>query len=280
MGKTKSSKKKSTESVLHPFCNLPKVDRRPLPEGLNPIRERLIRVVEKKWANGTQLRYYFFDRPTDGGGRWKGPKKQQDVVRKAFKAWKDLGIGLEFREVDTREEAEIRIGFDQRDGSWSYVGRDIIDFAGDPNERTMNFGWDLTTSYGWDTALHEIGHTLGFPHAHQNPFAGIDWDENAVYNYFSGPPNYWDRQTIDWNILRKLSPQEVEGSDWDPNSIMQYAFPAGMILHPEQYRNGLEPEPGLSQIDKDQVQDYAARKGMTLAEAERWLSPVLAYDPD
>jgi 5-methyltetrahydrofolate--homocysteine methyltransferase len=34
---------------------------------------------------------------------------------------------------------------------------------------------------------------------------------------------------------------------------------------------------GLGKIGKDQVQDYAARKGWTLEEAERWLSPVLAY---
>ena len=30
-------------------------------------------------------------------------------------------------------------------------------------------------------------------------------------------------------------------------------------------------------IDKDQVVDYAKRKGMTLEEAERWLAPVLSY---
>ena len=34
---------------------------------------------------------------------------------------------------------------------------------------------------------------------------------------------------------------------------------------------------GLGKIGKDQVEDYARRKGMTLAEAERWLSPVLGY---
>ncbi|AFL73678.1 methionine synthase [Thiocystis violascens] len=35
---------------------------------------------------------------------------------------------------------------------------------------------------------------------------------------------------------------------------------------------------GTGKIQKDQVTDYAERKGMTLAEAERWLSPVLGYD--
>src|SRR4051794_11141658 len=36
----------------------------------------------------------------------------------------------------------------------------------------------------------------------------------------------------------------------------------------------------VGRIGKDQVEDYAARKGMSLAEAERWLSPNLGYDPE
>jgi 5-methyltetrahydrofolate--homocysteine methyltransferase len=36
---------------------------------------------------------------------------------------------------------------------------------------------------------------------------------------------------------------------------------------------------GIGRIQKDQVEDYAARKGMSLEQAERWLSPVLGYDP-
>lgn len=36
---------------------------------------------------------------------------------------------------------------------------------------------------------------------------------------------------------------------------------------------------GVGKIERDQVEDYAARKGMTLAEAERWLAPILNYIP-
>ena len=36
----------------------------------------------------------------------------------------------------------------------------------------------------------------------------------------------------------------------------------------------------VGKIEKDQVEDYAARKGMDLPTVERWLSPVLNYDPD
>jgi 5-methyltetrahydrofolate--homocysteine methyltransferase len=35
----------------------------------------------------------------------------------------------------------------------------------------------------------------------------------------------------------------------------------------------------LGKIGRDQVEDYAERKSMTLAEVERWLGPNLAYDP-
>jgi len=36
---------------------------------------------------------------------------------------------------------------------------------------------------------------------------------------------------------------------------------------------------GVGKLDRDQVVDYAARKGWSLDEAERWLSPNLGYEP-
>ncbi|MFJ6417374.1 M12 family metallopeptidase [Paeniglutamicibacter sp. NPDC091659] len=198
-------------------------------------------MLSSKWVNGTILHYWFLD----------GPAAQQQAVRDAFAEWKALGIGLVFTEVQDRSEAEVRIGFDQADGSWSYVGRDVLGIPA--TQPTMNFGWDLTTDYGRTTALHEIGHTLGLPHEHQNPFAGIVWDEPKVYDYFSGSPNFWPREQTFSNVLRKLDPTEVEGSTWDPNSVMEYWFPAGLIIQPAQYHSGLEPAGGLSATDKEWI---------------------------
>ncbi len=191
----------------------------------------------KKWANGTDIKYMFLG----------GAKAQCDVVRLAFKEWKGLGIGLTFTEVTVVDESMVRIGFDQTDGSWSYVGRDVL--TRPKPSPTMNFGWDLTTTYGKTTALHEIGHTLGFQHEHQSPFAGIVWDTNAVIAEFSGPPNNWATGTIQSNILQKLPASGLNGSKWDPTSIMEYEFGPGLVLAPAPFTTGIFPPGVLSAQD-------------------------------
>ncbi|MDE3178548.1 MAG: hypothetical protein KGM47_02725, partial [Acidobacteriota bacterium] len=35
----------------------------------------------------------------------------------------------------------------------------------------------------------------------------------------------------------------------------------------------------VGKIDRDQVLDYQRRKGMDLRAVERWLAPILAYEP-
>jgi hypothetical protein len=241
------------------YCSLQQVANRVFLPGINAERERLILVSGRKWVNGTVLHYYFFDKSTDGenvvfsdGTRefisWTTSDAEKNVVRAAFEKWKELGTGLDFREVNSRDEAEIRIGFMKGDGSWSKLGRDVLEVGRD--QRTMNFGWDLTRdNTEIDTAIHEIGHTLGFPHEHQNPNAGIVWNEEAVYRALAQPPNNWDRQTTYYNIIRKISADTVQGSNWDPNSIMHYPFESGLIMEPTRYQEGLQPAGGLSPRD-------------------------------
>jgi 5-methyltetrahydrofolate--homocysteine methyltransferase len=43
------------------------------------------------------------------------------------------------------------------------------------------------------------------------------------------------------------------------------------IAHPESHYFG------VAKVERDQVEDYAARKGLSIAEVERWLAPVLNY---
>ena len=43
--------------------------------------------------------------------------------------------------------------------------------------------------------------------------------------------------------------------------------------HPDSYYFG------VGKIERDQVEDYAKRKGETFAAMEKWLAPILNYDP-
>ena len=55
---------------------------------------------------------------------------------------------------------------------------------------------------------------------------------------------------------------------WPGSSVSGLYF-----SHPESFYFG------VGKIERDQVEDYAARKGLSVAETERWLAPVLNYIP-
>src|SRR5438105_5693232 len=102
MAKTSKTASKTATSPRR-FCSLPKSKPRVLNTGITGDRAKLILQNSNKWANGTVLRYYFYNKKTDGmnaeeNGKqvwktWVGTKDQMDVVRKAFDIWMKTGIG-------------------------------------------------------------------------------------------------------------------------------------------------------------------------------------------
>jgi 5-methyltetrahydrofolate--homocysteine methyltransferase len=83
-------------------------------------------------------------------------------------------------------------------------------------------------------------------------------------------PEHTEKRTL-WQLL---DPEKNAGISLTESYAM---YPAAAVSgwyfsHPESKYFG------LGQIGKDQVEDYARRKGMPRGEAERWLAPVLNYD--
>ncbi len=83
-------------------------------------------------------------------------------------------------------------------------------------------------------------------------------------------PEHTEKQTL-WQLLKVDEHTEIRLTE-------------SFAMHPAASVSGWyfsHPDSkyfGLGQIGKDQVEDYARRKGMPVEEAERWLTPVLSYD--
>ncbi len=188
-------------------ANLPE----PAPPGAPP-RDLSIAVLRRKlWRPGRTLRVRFLD---------GDPQVQQRVQAKAME-WMDVA-NIKFDFGDHRR-AEIRIAFEP-DGSWSYVGTDAL-LVRDQNEPTMNYGWFTPNSSDDEISrvvLHEFGHALGCIHEHQHPKIPFQWDEEAVMDYYTNPPNNWSPDQVRFNVLDRYSANITNFSNYDEHSIMLY----------------------------------------------------------
>lgn len=188
--------------------------------------------VAKLWPNGSTIRMRFL------GGT---PAQQALVKQHAVKWTESANLQFEFGDATN---AQVRIAFAD-DGAWSYIGTDALGIpAGQP---TMNFGW-----LDEGVILHEFGHMIAMIHEHQNPRDNpIQWNKPVVNAALSGPPNFWDQNTIDHNMYAQYDVTQINGSALDPQSVMLYSFPASWTV------NGFHTDPNetLSAVDRE----FAAR---------------------
>jgi len=85
-------------------------------------------------------------------------------------------------------------------------------------------------------------------------------------------PEHTEKRTI-WELLDAENTAGISLTEscamTPPSAVSGYYF-----SHPDSTYFG------VAEIGRDQVADYAERKGMTLREAEKWLSPNLAYESE
>jgi 5-methyltetrahydrofolate--homocysteine methyltransferase len=85
-------------------------------------------------------------------------------------------------------------------------------------------------------------------------------------------PDHTEKRTL-WEVLEVEKNAGIQLTEscamWPASSVSGWYF-----AHPQSKYFA------VGKIGRDQVSDYAGRKGMAQAEAERWLAPYLDYDPD
>ena len=132
-------------------------------------------------------------------------------------------VNLDISFTDNISEANVRVSFDPNGGAWSLVGTDHLDQT---DGATMNLGW-----FDVPTTIHEFGHVLGMIHEHQNPSGQkIMWDENKVIEWAQEKQG-WSEETTRENIINKYDKSSINGSSFDPLSIMLYFFPASLTTN-------------------------------------------------
>jgi 5-methyltetrahydrofolate--homocysteine methyltransferase len=77
---------------------------------------------------------------------------------------------------------------------------------------------------------------------------------------------------------KKLLFELLEGSKVGIELTESYAMYPGAAVSGFYFSHPDSKYFGLGKIEKDQVEDYSKRKGMTVEEIERWLAPNLSYD--
>ena len=204
----------------------------PIRRGAGPSRPRMAIVTESLWKAGTTLRVRFLD----------GEQLVKDKVAAIAHGW-EAYANVKFL-FDDAADAPIRISF-KEEGSWSYLGKDALQIgAGEP---TMNYGWLTPESQDDEyerVVLHEFGHALGCVHEHQSPAVTIPWDQEAVYAYYA--LQGWSKQDTDQNVLIPYSPEGMQFSTFDEDSIMLYAVDERLTVG--QFAVGWNRE--LSEMDK------------------------------
>ncbi|MGH6816936.1 MAG: vitamin B12 dependent-methionine synthase activation domain-containing protein, partial [Hyphomicrobiaceae bacterium] len=87
---------------------------------------------------------------------------------------------------------------------------------------------------------------------------------------YPAQPDHTEKATL-FELLRAEQATGIRLTEtfamWPPASICGLYF-----AHPDSHYFG------VGKIERDQVEDYASRKGWSIGEAERWLAPVLNYD--
>ncbi len=159
------------------------------------------------------------------------------------------------------EEVAVADRFERKNDDYSSIlikalaDRFAEAFAELMHERVRKEFW----GYGKDENFAP-GELIGEPYQGIRPAPG-----------YPAQPDHTEKTTL-FHLLN--AKQRIGVSLTESYAMWPGSSVSGLYLsHPDSYYFG------VAKVERDQVEDYAKRKGMSIAEVERWLGPILNYTP-
>ncbi len=249
---------------------------------LNDAQAMLQRIIGEKWFG-----------PRAVIGFWPANRKGDDIqLFKDSKRTEPLATLTTLRQQTSKRKDSPNLAladFVAPDGVPDWIGGFVvtagpeeIDIAADYEKRGDDYGSIMVKALAdrFAEAMAEMLHQKVRKHHwgyapdesfNSQELIGEPYDGIRPAPGYPAQPDHTEKRTL-FDLLNAKANTGVELTEsmamWPGSSV------SGLYIgHPEAYYFG------VARIERDQVEDYATRKGMSVAEVERWLAPVLNYRP-
>jgi len=187
----------------------------------------------QKWAT-TSLTYYFVttdDTTTVDDGHTETIRNwtdtQKDAMRAAVQAWEDVSALTFSEDGATYATADIKFYLID-DGSYPYLGHAYFPGSANKGQNYVAYSSADDTdfpvgSYDWITMIHELGHTLGLAHPH---------DDGGSSTLFPGVSSSSDlgRNLQNQTVYTVMSYNDLNGP-LTPDVVQSYGFVGGPMAY-------------------------------------------------
>ncbi|NYI47353.1 5-methyltetrahydrofolate--homocysteine methyltransferase [Nocardioides aromaticivorans] len=249
----------------------------------------LDRLVEEKWltANGV---YGLFPAASNGEDVLVYEDDSRAVVRTTLHQLRQQGQHREGVPNRSLADYVAPIGADLAPGGGDWVGAFAVTAGIGTTERITAFKEELDDysaillealadrlAEAFAERLHQRVRTEFWAHVPEEQLSNEDLIAEKYTGIRPAPgypacPDHTEKRTI-WELLDVQANTGMELTEsmamWPGASVSGIYY-----SHPEaQYFV-------VGRLGRDQIEDYAARKGWSVVETEKWLSPNLGYDPD